>query len=351
MLFFIQMADFTTLIQEWYRLNQRDLPWRHTNDPYKIWLSEVILQQTRVDQGLNYYLNFTRNFPTVHHLAKASEDEVLNLWQGLGYYSRARNLHTSAKQVVTIYGGVFPRTFEGIKSLKGVGDYTAAAIASICFGLPYAVVDGNVYRVLSRYLMIDTAIDSTQGREEFAAVAQAFLDPDHAGDHNQAMMEIGAMICLPKNPLCEKCPLAGSCLALESNAQLNYPVKAKKTKVLKRYLNYLVLTDGVSTIIQKRRGKGIWEGLYDFPCIEQLEARELELADVIGYAPREINSDGQLKHILSHQAIFAHFWTIEVRQLVVKDEQIIVPLNGIQGFPLPQLLIRYINQSRLFGAD
>ncbi len=347
----MQMADFSTLIQEWYRLNQRDLPWRHTNDPYKIWLSEVILQQTRVDQGLNYYYNFIRDFPTVHHLAEASEDEVLNLWQGLGYYSRARNLHTSAKQVVSIYGGVFPTTFEGIKSLKGIGDYTASAIASICFGLSHAVVDGNVYRVLSRYLMIDTAIDSTQGKKEFAAVAQTFLDPDHSGDHNQAMMEIGAMICVPKNPLCEKCPLAGSCLALESKTQLNYPVKAKKTKVSKRYLNYSVLTDGTRTIIQKRKGKGIWEGLYDFPCIEQFEVRELVMEDVFEYGPQEIISDGQFKHILSHQELYAHFWIVVVDQLTAKEGQIIIPLDSVQGFPLPQLLIRYINQSRLFGAD
>ena len=192
------MADFTTLIQEWYRLNQRDLPWRHTNDPYKIWLSEVILQQTRVDQGLNYYLKFTTQFPTVFDLSKAAEDEVLNLWQGLGYYSRARNLHASAKQVVADFGGVFPTNFEGIKSLKGVGDYTASAIASICYGLPHAVVDGNVYRVLSRYLEISTPIDSTQGKKDFAEIAGEFLDVQNPGDHNQALMEIGALICFAK---------------------------------------------------------------------------------------------------------------------------------------------------------
>jgi A/G-specific adenine glycosylase len=345
------MADFTTLIQEWYRLNQRDLPWRHTNDPYKIWLSEVILQQTRVDQGLNYYLKFTTQFPTVFDLAKAAEDEVLNLWQGLGYYSRARNLHASAKQVVADFGGVFPTNFEGIKSLKGVGDYTASAIASICYGLPHAVVDGNVYRVLSRYLEISTPIDSTQGKKDFAEIAGEFLDVQNPGDHNQALMEIGALICLPKNPSCQNCPLVGSCAAYRSKTQLSFPVKAKRTKVVKRYLNYLVLFNGKNTVIQKRVGKGIWQGLYDFPFIEKEKLNGLELSELNQYEPVEIIQDGQFKHILSHQELYVSFWIVKVVKFDLNENQIIVPIAAIETFPLPQLLIRYINQSRLFGAD
>ncbi len=345
------MADFTTLIQGWFRRNQRDLPWRHTNDPYKIWLSEVILQQTRVDQGLNYYLNFTTKFPTVFDLANAAEDEVLNLWQGLGYYSRARNLHASAKQVVVDFDGVFPNNYEGIKSLKGVGDYTASAISSICFGLPHAVVDGNVYRVLSRYLEISTPIDSTQGKKDFAEIADKFLDVHNPGDHNQALMEIGALICLPKNPSCETCPLVGSCSAFSSKTQLNFPVKAKKTKVVKRYLNYLVLFDGKNTVIQKRVGKGIWQGLYDFPFIEKEKLNGLELSELNQYEPIEIIQDGQLKHVLSHQELYVSFWIVKVVKLNLDESQITVPIAAIETFPLPQLLIRYIQQSRLFGAD
>ncbi len=345
------MADFTTLIQAWYRLNKRDLPWRTANDAYKIWLSEVILQQTRVDQGTNYYLRFVARFPTVADLAHAPEDEVLNLWQGLGYYSRARNLHFSAKQVTNDFNGVFPANFSSLRLLKGVGDYTAAAIASIAFGLPHAVVDGNVYRVLSRYLALDTPIDSVQGKKEFAYAATVLLDHHNPGDHNQAIMELGALICLPKNPACENCPVAHSCMAKASSRQLDFPVKTKKTKVSKRFLNYLVLVNHGETLIKKRVGEGIWEGLYDFPCIEKTSENVLSTTDIMHYKPIHVAHDGSFKHVLSHQIIHAQFWVVQVANLSPTVNELKVKLNAIEDYPLPQLLIRYLNQSPLFGAD
>jgi A/G-specific adenine glycosylase len=345
------MADFSTLINAWYRQNKRTLPWRGISDPYKIWLSEVILQQTRVDQGTAYYLKFIKAFPTIKHLANADEDEVLNLWQGLGYYSRARNMHFSAKLVATELNGVFPTTYKDVLSLRGVGEYTAAAITSIAYGLPHAVVDGNVYRVLSRYLAIETPIDSTQGKKEFAEVAKAFLDHKNPGDHNQALMEVGALICLPKKPNCLECPLSNSCAALQKNTQLNFPVKSKKIKVVNRYIHYLVFTDGQNTVLKKRTGKGIWEGLYDFPMVEKKKGEELEKNDLESYNFSDFTFDGTFKHILSHQKILATFWLVQVKQVKLVDNQIEIPIRQIEDYPLPQLLIRYIKESRLFGAD
>lgn len=345
------MVDFSTLIQTWFKDNARDLPWRHTTDPYKIWLSEIILQQTRVDQGMAYYLKFTKAFPTVEDLAAAPEDKVLNLWQGLGYYSRARNLHFSAKQIVADFDGEFPTTHKSVLSLKGVGEYTAAAITSIAYGLPHAVVDGNVYRVLSRYLNIDTPIDSTEGKKQFATVANEFLDPQNPGDHNQAVMEIGALVCTPKIPKCELCPLANSCLANKNGNPLEFPVKAKKTKVTNKFFHYLVLTDGEKTVLKKRTGKGIWQGLYDFPLIEKSRASELTPADLKTIPYTDFEPDGTFKHILSHQKINATFWIVRVKGIKPSENQIVVSIQSIEDYPLPQLLIRYIRASSLFGAD
>ena len=215
----------------WYKKNQRDLPWRKTKDPYKIWLSEIMLQQTQVVQGLSYYLKFTEAFPTIKDLAKAPEDKVMRLWQGLGYYSRARNLHTTAKLVATEYKGFFPKTYDEIIALKGVGDYTAAAIASIAYDLPYAVVDGNVYRVLSRLFNLATPINSTQGKKEFQLLANELLNAKHAALHNSALMEFGALVCRPQNPQCETCVLQGHCLAFKNNTVAALPVKEKTIKI------------------------------------------------------------------------------------------------------------------------
>ncbi len=345
------MANFSILIQEWFRQKSRNLPWRETKNPYYIWLSEVILQQTRVDQGINYYQKFVREFPTVKDLASAKEDKVLKLWQGLGYYSRARNLHFSAKYIVEHYDGVFPTSYKEVLGLKGVGLYTAAAISSIAHDLPYAVVDGNVYRVLSRYLGIDTPIDSAQGQKEFAQVAQSLLDENNAGNHNQAVMEIGALVCTPKLPKCYECPLEGSCFSYKEKIQLQFPVKAKKTKVSNRYFNYLVLTDGIHTVLKKRTGKGIWQGLYDFPLIEKKDQAEISTDDLAKYNTLDYRPDGIFQHILSHQKIKATFWLVNVKKIEIEKNQVLVKINDIEDYPLPQLLIRYMNSNSLINRD
>ncbi len=245
------------------------MPWRETSDPYCIWLSEIMLQQTRIEQGLPYYLAFTNAYPSIFDLANASEEEVLKLWQGLGYYSRARNLHATAKYIAFELNGKFPETYEGLLKLKGVGDYTASAIASISYNEPVAVVDGNVYRVLSRYFDIDTPINSTAGIKEFKLLAKELLDKEDPATYNQAIMEFGALQCKPQSPLCNTCPLSASCLALKNNKISMLPVKLKKGKIKKRYFNYLVFqSEENKTILEKRSGKGIWEGLYQFPLIE-----------------------------------------------------------------------------------
>ena len=260
---------FSNTLIYWYLQNRRELPWRKTKNPYFIWLSEIMLQQTRVAQGMAYYLKFTSTFPTVFDLAKADESTVLKMWQGLGYYSRARNLHFSAKLIANEFNGEFPSTFSEIIKLKGIGDYTASAIASICFDEPTAVVDGNVYRVLSRYFGIKTPINSSAGIKEFKLLAQSLIDKNKAGTFNQAIMDFGALHCKPQNPLCDTCPFSDSCYALEKKLTKELPVKAKKIKVRKRYFNFLVIkTKNNSTILSERKGKGIWQGLYQFPLIE-----------------------------------------------------------------------------------
>lgn len=345
------MANFKLSIQFWYRQNKRLLPWRETSDPYKIWLSEIILQQTRVEQGMNYYLKFVANYPTIADLANAAEDEVLNLWQGLGYYSRARNMHFSAKQIMTNFGGVFPSSYKDILSLKGVGSYTAAAISSIAYGLPYAVVDGNVYRVLSRYFAISTPIDTTKGKKEFAQIAQELLDKDHPGEHNQALMEIGALICAPKLPKCTCCPLENACISKSKNEQLNFPIKEKKIKVKNRFFNYLIVTNGNEIILKKRNKKDIWEGLYDFPLLEKEKNEPLDIEDLKRFNKITCQEDGFFKHILSHQIIHATFWIVKVEAIELYDGEISIPYESIKDYPMPQLLIRYINASEHFTTE
>jgi len=336
------MGDFSTLIQDWYRLNKRNLPWRRTKSAYKVWISEIILQQTQVIQGLDYYLKFTTHFPTIFDLAKADEDEVLKLWQGLGYYSRARNLHFAAKQVVNDFNGEFPITYKDLLKLKGVGEYTASAVSSIISNLPHAVVDGNVFRVLGRCFLIDTAINSTQGKKEFTLLANDLLDVNHPGDHNQALMEIGALICKPKNPKCDICPISSKCLGFEKQTMLNYPVKDKKIKIRNRYLNYIVTTDKISLIIKKRGPKDIWQGLFDFPLIEtDKEVDQLE---------KGIYLDKRFKHILSHQHIYASFWIKEVNELKIVDNEQFIKISDLDNYPLPQLLVKYLKSSTYFNC-
>jgi A/G-specific adenine glycosylase len=340
---------FSNVLVQWYLQNKRDLPWRKTNDPYIIWLSEIILQQTRVDQGMAYFLKFMEHFPTVFHLAKASEEEVLKLWQGLGYYSRARNLHFSAKSIVNDFGGDFPVTYNDILKLKGVGDYTASAIASICYNEPTAVVDGNVYRVLARYFGINTPINSTKGIKEFKLLAQKLLNTSISGTHNQAVMEFGARMCKPQNPDCEVCPLNSSCISLAKNLIKALPVKEKKLKVKSRYFNYLVVQSSDNKTIIEKRTQGIFVNLYQFPLLESKQ--EIAINQLIEHNKfnelfGELNVSVKLfnqtmvVHKLSHQHIFTKFWIISVPNSV----KFSFNWDEIERFPVPILIDNFLNE-------
>lgn len=338
----------------WYQGNSRDLPWRQTRNPYFIWLSEIILQQTQVQQGLPYYLRFIAAFPTVNDLANAPEDEVLKLWQGLGYYSRARNLHQAAKSVVRDRKGVFPSTFTALKELKGVGDYTAAAIASIAFDEPVAVVDGNVYRVLSRVFGIKTPIDSLQGKKEFAQLAQDLLATKSPGTYNQALMEFGALYCKPTQPPCDSCLFKDKCLAYASQLVNQLPVKAKKTKVKSLYFNYLVIVDkNNNTLLKKRAAGAIWEGLYEFVLHASEDALALESSlewlkkqnkvfthfDVIKESPL-------YKHQLSHRTIFARFIVLKLAKAIPKKLDP-VGIADLPNYPIARLTEKFLQEHPL----
>lgn len=339
--------NFSKVLIHWYLQNDRSLPWRETKNPYFIWLSEIILQQTRVAQGTPYYLTFIREFPTILDLANASETKVLKLWQGLGYYSRARNLHFAAKQVVAEFNGVFPDTYKDIITLKGVGDYTASAISSICFDEPHAVVDGNVFRVLARYFNIDTPINSTKGSKEFKALAQELIDVDQPGTFNQALMEFGALHCKPQNPLCDSCPLSNSCLALKHKTTKEVPVKEKKLKVKKRYFNYLVfLGSKETTLLNERTGKGIWRGLYEFPLIEssalideeQIISNALFKELFSEKAKVSLFNSEPIVHKLSHQHLYTRFWIVEDKKEAFPS----IPWREIDKYPVPVLISNFI---------
>lgn len=351
--------NFSRSIVSWYLQNKRDLPWRNTRDPYKIWVSEIILQQTRIAQGLSYYLRFIEHFPTVIDLANAPEDEVLLLWQGLGYYSRARNMHSAAKSIADNHNGIFPDSYDKIRSLKGVGDYTAAAIASFAFNLPHATLDGNVFRLLSRYFSIETPIDSTMGKKEFSLLAQSLLDPQNAALHNQGMMDLGATICLSTSPKCEVCPLAHSCSSFANHSQGQFPVKEKKLKTKDRYFLYVKVNDQGHTYLRKRTEKDIWQGLYEFPLVEtdhpicdqdwdklicQL-SKEFQISSIDRrYAP--------LTHILSHQKI--HAWFAEVSGTAIKGESQFVKIEESQVGEfavsrLTELLLEKTSHTDLFA--
>lgn len=342
-----------TLIN-WYTENHRDLPWRHHPTPYQVWISEVILQQTRVNQGYAYYLRFTERWPTVAQLAQASEEEVLKMWQGLGYYSRARNLHQCAKQVVELYGGNFPADFNKLLKLKGVGSYTAAAIASIAFNLPYAVVDGNVYRVLSRLFDIDTPINTNEGQNSFAELADELLNREQPALHNQAMMEFGALHCTPKNPNCLHCPLQAQCLAFEHQTVLHRPVKLQKTKVSTRYLNYLVIRINGKICLRKRSDNDIWKNLYDFPCIESTEPMDVEevvnsadfLQLIEGKPFTIIKTSSTFTHKLTHRTLIAQFIEIKLEEELLRIETkgvILTPESDLGNYPIPRLIDLYLN--------
>lgn len=344
------MANFHLLITDWYRQNKRALPWRSTKNPYSIWLSEIILQQTRVDQGTAYYLKFLDNYPTIHDLAQAEEQEVLNLWQGLGYYSRARNLHSAAKHIANDLDGLFPNNFKDLLKLKGVGEYTAAAIASFSFKEPVAVVDGNVYRVLSRVFDIETPIDSTEGKKQFAQLAQELISTTNPDTHNQAIMEFGALHCTPANPKCVSCPLIAMCLSYEKDTIQIRPVKSKKTKVRDRYFHYLLFEDQDYFYISQRTEKDIWQNMYEFPLIEKEKYEDmLEVQSEIetSYSIKIESVSNTVKHILSHQHLYTTFWkTSEIPACFLHDSSfILISKNALTSYPIPRLIDRYLEEN------
>ncbi len=308
---------FSSLLLDWYHENKRDLPWRKTKDPYKIWLSEVLMQQTRVNQGLPYYLQFVKKFPTVKKLAQSPEKEVLRLWQGLGYYSRARNLHRCAKLVSNHLHGRFPKSVTELKRLPGIGDYTAAAIASMAFHQPSAVVDGNVFRVLSRLFGIDLNIASPNGKKYFFELANSLIPHDQPGEFNQAMMEFGAMHCMPRNPKCDECIFSRRCVAYQNGRQLLLPVKSKMKKKKVRHFNYFVIRSGKNIWMKPRESKDIWQGLNEYFLIEskrQLsdsKAMELFTKETAMSLPMAQRKSIRINQILSHQEIMGKFFEID----------------------------------------
>lgn len=309
--------SFQKKIIEWYQINKRSLPWRNTTDAYVIWLSEIILQQTRVEQGLPYFNRFLENFPTVGDFASSNEDNVLKLWQGLGYYSRGRNMLLTAKQVMAEHNGIFPTTYQQLIQLKGIGDYTAAAISSFSVNESRAVLDGNVFRVLARYFGISEPINSTIGKKIFAKLAQDLVESERASLYNQAIMEFGALQCKPKSPKCELCPLSVDCFALHHQQISNLPVKLKKGKIRERWFNYFIATQGDAILIKQRQPGDIWQKLYDFPLIETIEPLAHTHPDFINQVKEQFGNDviirpvSQKKHLLSHQIIYVHFFVLE----------------------------------------
>ncbi|WP_447635244.1 A/G-specific adenine glycosylase [Flavobacterium microcysteis] len=342
--------EFSNLLIQWYLQNKRDLPWRNTVDPYHIWLSEIMLQQTRVAQGLPYFLSFTSSFPTVFDLANANEEQVLKLWQGLGYYSRARNLHNTAKLVAFELDGIFPDNYRELLQLKGVGEYTAAAIASFSYNEVVPVVDGNVFRVLSRYFDIETDIASSGAKKEFSELAKELIPHDKPALFNQAIMEFGALQCVPKNPDCEKCVLNSGCLALQKNKVGQLPVKLKKTKVRNRYFNYLVFSDdNEHYVLRKRTEKGIWHNLYEFPLIETAAEIDFDAISKLIFeeygSKLEILSIKTLKndailHKLSHQHLYIRFFQVRVQGTVENA----ISYESMISLPFPIVIHNFIEK-------
>ena len=339
--------NFSKRLIDWYLQNKRDLPWRDTKNPYLIWLSEIMLQQTRVAQGLPYYLSFTTNFPTVFDLANANEEKVLKLWQGLGYYSRARNLHQTAQMIAFEMNGFFPNNYQDLLKLKGVGDYTAAAIASFAYNEAVPVVDGNVFRVLSRIFDVEDDISNHSTKKIFIALAQELMPAKQASQFNQAIMEFGALQCVPRNPDCSICPFNDTCAALQKNKVHLLPIKTKKVKVTDRFLNYLIYIDSKNqTIINKRTAKGIWQNLYEFPLLETVTTvaqdfihENVNLDNSIT-AISLMNND-EIIHKLTHQKLHINFWKIDVDGVLDNG----IALNEIKTYPFPIVIANFIERN------
>ncbi len=347
---------FSDKLAKWYKKNQRELPWRKTKDPYKIWLSEIILQQTRVSQGLPYYLKFVEKYPHVKALACAPEEEVLRLWQGLGYYTRARNLHRCAKTIVNDHQAKFPDTFDGLKKLPGIGEYTAAAIASISYKEPVAVVDGNVFRVLSRVFGLDIPINSSEGKRVFSTLANELIPKKTPDEHNQAVMEFGALQCTPRNPECHICSLKPACFAANHGMQHQLPVKVKAKKARNRYFYYIVFRSGNSLLMKKREEKDIWSGLYDFYLIEKKRLispakllLEINSTLKMNVQVHQLEVSPPYKHVLSHQIIQSKFLIVSLGKSdhLIAGKEKFYSLKQIGVLPKPVLISRFLEDYQL----
>jgi len=349
-------------IIRWYKKNKRDLPWRKTTDPYKIWLSEIILQQTRIEQGLKYYLRFIDNYPDINSLAKANEEQVLKLWQGLGYYSRARNMHKTARIIVDNYLGHFPVNYSDIINLKGIGDYTAAAIVSFAYNQVYPVVDGNVVRFLSRVYGIKTAVNSAKGKKQLYVLALDLIDQEQPGEFNQAIMEFGALQCKPHNPDCKNCIFRSECKAYKKDMVSDIPVKITNIKVRRRHFHYFVLIYNGQIYLNKRIKNDIWQNLYDFPHIESNrffpKSRVIEeFANQFKISQDQIqviNTSDEYKHILTHQRILARFYVIKFQDQHIfqkvktlnSNQFICIKKETIEKYPLPRLIDKYLTENQ-----
>ena len=345
--------DFSNILIKWYLQNKRDLPWRKTTNPYLIWLSEIMLQQTRVAQGTPYFFSFSEEFPTVFDLANADEEQVLKLWQGLGYYSRARNLHKTAQYVANELNGIFPPSYTELLKLKGVGEYTAAAIASFSYNEPVPVVDGNVFRVLSRYFDVESDITLPATKKEFTELARQLMPKDNPAIFNQAIMEFGALQCVPKSPNCPVCVFANSCAALQKKKVDVLPVKSKKIKVTNRFFNYLILEDALgNTLIHKRTAKGIWHNLYEFPLLETEEIVDFDFVSktvqndiftnytILGI---EDCSHATVIHKLSHQHLHIQFWKVKIKEIIENG----VDAVSLEAFPFPIVIYNFIKKQEI----
>ncbi|MBS0028407.1 A/G-specific adenine glycosylase [Chitinophaga sp. 22321] len=347
---------FTEKLLEWNReVNTRNMPWKGEKDPYRIWLSEIILQQTRVEQGWPYYERFIQHYPTVEKLAAAPEEEVFRLWQGLGYYARCKNMLAAAREITNTYLGKFPDQYEQIKSLKGIGPYTAAAIASFAFNLPYAVLDGNVFRVLSRYFGIETPIDSTAGKKQFDTLAQELLPEDASAAYNQSIMDFGAVVCKPQQPLCDDCPLRKKCVALQHQLVPLLPIKTKKLQIKKRYFNYLLVNYKEQIFIRKRTDSDIWQNLHEFLLIETTapsDITELQTSEAFrnyfGNAKPEIERvSAPFKQQLTHQTIHSQFISIHVKKPPVLPGFMLVPRNSLNNYAFPKTITTFLESNHL----
>ena len=348
------MSDhFTKNLLAWHRANPRELPWKNDKDAYSIWLSEIIMQQTRVEYGSQYYLKFKELFPTVKHLAKADLQDVMKAWEGLGYYSRARNLHHTAKVVSSEMDGKFPKTVKGLQQLKGIGPYTASAIASFAFNVSKSAIDGNAYRVLARYFGIATPIDTSAGKKQFQALGDELIDKQQPAEFNQALMNFGALVCTPKSPNCIECPMQQSCMAFSENAQSEYPVKAKAIKMKQRFFTFLLMHDGTNGLLQERIGKDVWRNLYQFIAIETPNEIEWQEAMEQNKLFQKVQNqqiiieqvvEGESQQ-LSHQKIDAQLVVLKVEDLPETNEYRVVALNNLRNFAFPKLIHQLLKKT------